>query len=116
MCAPPARLNRSQFIYLSPTGIGTPEILGQAILCHLCMQPKFVQHLPLGGLKGLSESKVGNVNAEGKVTIVGREGSYTKGSLKSPDSSDSSCRLVKGSVRKLTQILVCTYLLNDNHL
>ena len=64
-----------------------------------------MQNLPLGGLKGLSESKVGNVNAEGKVTIVGREGSYTKGSLKSPDSSDSSCRLVKGSVRKLTQIL-----------
>ena len=73
------------------------------------VHPQFVKHLPLGGLNGLSESKVGNVNAEGKVTIVGREGSYTKGSLKSPDSSDSSCRLVKGSVRKLTQ-LFSTYL------
>ena len=75
-----------------------------------------MKHLPLGGLNGLSESKVGNVNAEGKVTIVGREGSYTKGSLKSPDSSDSSCRLVKGSVRKLTQFFSTTYLLNNNHL
>ena len=72
----------------------------------------FVQKLPLGGLKGLSESKVGNVNAEGKVTIVGREGSYTKGSLKSPDSSDSSCKLVKGSVKKMTRIF-SPHLLND---
>ena len=76
------------------------------------VHPQFVQHLPLGSLNGFSESKVGNANAEGKVTIVGREGSYTKGSLKSPDSSDSSCRLVKGSVKKLTQIF-STYLLND---